>query len=108
MIKRFCQGRQVRMLPNRDARSCDNLNGYYAKVSLPKLKSSHISGVPVPSQFQDHASAGFGPFAGPIGASSGLYHSPNPNYPFLRHHHQQHQLPPAVVHYLGTPPVNPR
>ena len=49
---------------NRDARSCDNLNGYYAKVSLPKLKSSHISGVPVPSQFQDHASAGFGPFAG--------------------------------------------
>ena len=98
------------MVPYRDARSCDNLNGYYAKVSLPKLKSSHNSGIvpqPPPSQFQDAptASVGFGAFSGPISASSGLYHNPNPNYPFLRHHHQ-HQLPP--VHYLGTPPVNPR
>ena len=90
--------------PNRDARSCDNLNGYYAKVSLPKLKSSHNSGVvpqPPPSQFQDTAAAGFGAFAG----GPGLYlNNPNPNYPFLRHHHQQQHH----VHYMGTPPVNPR
>ena len=81
---------------NRDARSCDNLNGYYAKVSLPKLKSSHNIPQP-PSQFQD--AVGFGAFAGPI------HNNPNPHYPFLRHH-QQHPMP--NVHYMGTPPVNPR
>ena len=84
--------------PNRDARSCDNLNGYYAKVSLPKLKTSHTNSG-VPQQFQDSA-VGFGAFA------TNYHNNPNPNYPFLRHHQQHNQLPP--VHYLGTPPVNPR